>query len=79
MARERSVSDVCEVVELGKAFRSELVYAPHVRYYRAIPVLTIYRWSDNLAKLATSVLYMHIIRPSPLLISIVTVIWSLVQ
>ena len=32
MAREWSVSDVCEVLALGWSFWGEFVYASHVRY-----------------------------------------------
>ena len=42
MARERSVSDVCEVFELRESFRGELegiVYAAHVRYVPCHPHL----------------------------------------
>ena len=36
MARERSVSDVCEVLALGWSFRG-IVYASHVRYVPCHP------------------------------------------
>ena len=42
MARERSVSDVCEVLALGWTFRGELfsiVYASHVRYVPCHPYI----------------------------------------
>ena len=32
MVRERSVSDVCEVLELASRFAASIVYASHVRY-----------------------------------------------
>ena len=59
MARESSVSNVCEVFELRQLFRGELegiVYAAHVRYVQCHPYIdhlpmglmsTLYRWMRN--------------------------------
>ena len=41
MARERSVSDVSEVLALGWSFRGEIVYASHVRYVPCHPLRSL--------------------------------------